>query len=133
MIFVDSNVPMYFIGGEHPHKHQTVALLQKLAGENARLVTSAEVFQEIIHRYAAIRKAESIQICFDALKGLVEEIFPVTYEDVVLARDVFLRYQKISARDALHAAQMKRFKIETIFSFDSGFDILPWVKRLPVS
>ncbi len=131
MIFIDSNVPIYFTGAEHPNKHRTIALLQQLADEKARLVTNAEVFQELVHRYSAIGRHNDIQIAFDALQGLVEEIFPVTKEDVFDAKDLVLRYPRLSARDAIHAAQMKRLKIETILSFDGGFDILPGLKRIP--
>ncbi|MBI2981246.1 MAG: type II toxin-antitoxin system VapC family toxin [Deltaproteobacteria bacterium] len=131
MIFVDSNVPMYLIGQEHPHKRDTIVLLDRLASEKRKLVSSAEVFQELLHRYSAIHRDEDIQVAFDALYGLIEEIFPVLKEDVFNAKDLVLRYPKLSARDAVHAAQMKRLKIETVFSFDRGFDIVPGIKRIP--
>ena len=52
MIFIDSNVPMYLVGSEHPHKIDAQRLLERFISDDERLVTDAEVLQEILHRYA---------------------------------------------------------------------------------
>ena len=54
MILVDSNIPMYLVGSPHPLKADAQRLLEKLITDRERLVTDAEVLQEILHRYAAI-------------------------------------------------------------------------------
>src|SRR5207253_83912 len=51
LIFVDSNVPMYIVGAPHPHKADAQRLLERCISDNERLVTDAEVLQEILHRY----------------------------------------------------------------------------------
>lgn len=122
---------MYLVGADHPHKRNTVALLEQLAAEKKRLITNTEVLQEILHRYAAIRRKDFIQKAFDALYDFVDEIFAVEESDVLTAKEILLSYDSLSARDALHAAQMKRLKVSNIFSFDSGFDIIPGLKRIP--
>jgi len=58
LIFVDSNIPMYLIGAAHPHKTEAQVILERLIAEGQRLVTDAEVLQEILHRYTAIEKRE---------------------------------------------------------------------------
>lgn len=131
MIFVDSNIPMYLVGADHPHKRDARLLLEQLIGEKARLVTNPEVFQEILHRYAAINRKDAIQPAFDALYGVVDEVCIITEQDVLKAKDLVLAYQGASARDALHAAHMNRLKIETILTFDRGFDLFPGIKRIP--
>ena len=133
MIFVDSNIPMYLVGADHPHKHEAAALLEKLIVNKERLVTNTEVFQEILHRYVALRRKDCIQPAFDTLRGLVDNVFPITEEDILEAKDLALAYEGLSARDSLHAAQLKRYKISRILSFDRGFDILPNIKRSPDS
>ena len=67
MILIDSNIPMYLVGTPHPHKHDAQRLLAKLISERQRLVTDAEVLQEILHRYVAISWPDAIQPGFDAL------------------------------------------------------------------
>ena len=62
MIFVDANVPMYLVGGDHSHKADTLRLLRQAATERERLVTDAEVLQEVLHRYVAIKRRDAIHV-----------------------------------------------------------------------
>ncbi len=130
MILVDSNVPMYLVGAAHPHKTDAQRVLERCITRNERLVTDAEVFQEILHRCVAIRRRDAIQPAYDALLGVVDEVFPITQGDGVRAKDIVLGSKTISARDALHLAVMERNRIDTILSFDRGFDGFPGVTRL---
>jgi hypothetical protein len=56
MIFVDSNIPMYLVGAEHPHKIDAQRLLERCISDNERLVTDAEVLHLNVH---AIREIEN--------------------------------------------------------------------------
>lgn len=130
MILVDSNVPMYLVGGEHPHKVDARRLLERLINEHERLLTDAEVLQEILHRYVAIDRRDAIQPAFDALLGVVDEVLHIERSDVLKARDVVLGFPWLSARDAIHIAVMERHGIERVLSFDKGFDAYPGVERI---
>jgi uncharacterized protein len=130
MIFVDSNIPMYLVGAAHPHKADAQRLLEAAIAAEERLVTSAEVLQEILHRYVAIDRRQGIQPAFDALLGVVDEVLSVTRADVERAKDIVLGAPELSARDALHAAVMERERISRIMSFDAGFDQVPGLVRL---
>jgi predicted nucleic acid-binding protein len=61
VILVDSNVPMYLVGSPHPHKTDAQRLLERCIASRERLVTDAEVLQEILHRYVAIGRRDAIQ------------------------------------------------------------------------
>ncbi len=130
MIFVDSNVPMYLIGPEHPHKHDAQRLLRQLAEARERMVTSVEVLQEILHRYEAIGRQDAIQPAWDALVGVIDEVFLVELADCEEAKGLVLAHGGLSARDALHAAVMARRGLTRILSFDTGFDRLPDLRRV---
>lgn len=130
MIFVDSNVPMYLVGAPHAHKADAQRLLERCIADRERLVTDAEVLQEILHRYVAIDRRDAIQPAFDALLGVVDDIFPVETPDVQRAKSIVLGSARLSARDALHLAIMARHRIDRILSFDAGFDGFPGVTRL---
>lgn len=130
MILVDSNVPMYLVGGPHPHKTDAQQVVERLLADRRRLVTDAEVFQEILHRYTAIRRRDAIQPAFDALLGIIDEVLPVERAAVERAKDIVLGHSRLSARDALHLAVMEQNRIEEILSFDSGFDGFPGIRRL---
>lgn len=130
MIFVDSNVPMYLVGAPHPHKVDAQQLLERAIADGQRLVTSAEVLQEILHRYVAIQRRDAIQPALDALLGVVDEVFPVEREDVEQAKRILDGHPDLSARDAIHLSVMRRRDVGRVMSFDAGFDGVPGVGRI---
>jgi len=130
VILVDSNIPMYLVGAPHPHKADAQRLLEKLITDRERLVTDAEVLQEILHRYVAIDRRDAIQPAFDALLGVVDEVLAVDAIVVQRAKQIVLGYRQLSARDAVHLSVMEQNGIERILSFDAGFDAFPRITRL---
>ncbi len=130
MILVDSNVPMYLIGADHPHKVDALRLLDDLVSREERLVTDAEVLQEILHRYVAISRTDAIQPAFDAVLNIVDEVLGVGLAEVEDAKGIVLGGYGLSARDAIHVAVMRRHEIDRILSFDSGFERYPGIERL---
>lgn len=130
MIFLDSNVPMYLVGAEHPNKHAARRLLERSIASSERMVTDAEVLQEILHRYVAIRRRDAIGPCVDALLALADEVYPVEAEDVLAARTLLLGSDRLSARDAIHVAVMRRSGVRRILSFDTGFDAVDGIERI---
>lgn len=130
MIFVDSNIPMYLIGAAHPNKDAARRALESCIARSERLVTSAEVLQEILHRYGAIKRRDAIQPAFDTLLGVVDEVFSVGEADVRSAKDLMSGLAALSARDALHVAVMKAHGVDRVMSFDRGFDAVGWLERV---
>jgi len=130
VIFIDTNVPMYLVGADETHKRRARRLLDRAVADCERLVTDAEVFQEILHRYAAIGRRDAIQPAFDVLHAVVDEIFPVSARSVERAKAIVLGYPTVSARDAIHVAAMQEHGVARIMSFDAGFDTLPGLTRL---
>lgn len=128
MIFVDSNIPMYLVGAEHPNKVTARALLERSIADGEILVTDAEVLQEILHRYVAIDRRDAIGPASDALIGVVDEVFPVERGDVERARRLVLT-TPLSARDAVHLAIMRRRGVDRILTFDRAFDGIAGITR----
>lgn len=122
---------MYLVGAPHPHKIDAQRSLEKLVRERHRLVSDAEVLQEILHRYVAIDRRDAIQPAFGALLAVVDEVLPVNSAAVERAKQIVLEYRRLSARDAVHLSIMEQHGIERILSFDSGFDSFPGITRLP--
>jgi predicted nucleic acid-binding protein len=130
VILVDSNIPMYLVGATHGHKSDARRLLEKAVSERQRLVTDAEVLQEILHRYVAIDRRDAIQPAFDALLGIVDQVLAVDRSVAERAKQIVLGYRQLSARDAVHLAVMEHHGIERIMTFDSAFDAFPGITRL---
>lgn len=130
MILIDSNVPMYLVGAEHPHKTDALRFLDDLIARGERLATDVEVLQEILHRYSAIDRLDAIQPAFDALLDIVDDVLPVRLEEVEEAKGIVLGRYGVSARDALHIAVMRANQIDRVASFDIGFDRVPGIERI---
>jgi uncharacterized protein len=121
---------MYLVGAAHPRKSDAQRAVETLLSQRQRLVTDAEVLQEILHRYVAINRRDAIQPAFDALLRITDQVLPIDGAAVTRAKEIILGHSRISARDALHLAVMESHGIERILSFDSGFDGFPGVERL---
>ena len=130
-VFIDSNVPMYLVGAEHPNKALARTALERAIADAERLVTDAEVMQEILHRYVAIARPDAIGPAMEALLGVVDEVFPIDGDAVLAASRLLQRTSGLSARDALHVAIMRRHGVDDILTFAAGFDAIADLRRRP--
>ena len=130
MIFVDSNIPMYLVGAPHAHKAEAQILLERAIASGERLVTDAEVLQELLHRYTAINRRDAILPAMRLTLDVVDEVFPVEKADVLRASEIVQNPASLSARDSIHVAIMERNGIRSVLSFDSDFDRWPGLVRL---
>ena len=121
---------MYLVGGSHPHKVDAQRLVEKLLSSRERLVTDAEVLQEILHRYVAINRRDAIQPAFDSLLGIIDDVLAVDHAVLERAKKIVFGHARLSARDAVHLAVMEQHNIDRILSFDAGFDGFPGITRL---
>jgi hypothetical protein len=127
---IDSNIPMYLIGAPHPRKAETQILLERLVAAGERMVTDAEMLQEILHRYTAIGRRDSIAPAIQLTLDIVDEIYPIEKTDVLRASEIVQSRVALAARDAIHIAVMERYGVRSILSFDSDFDHWPGLQRL---
>ena len=129
MIFIDSNVPMYLVGAPHPNKDRSVAVLTQLARDGEHFVTDVEVYQEILHRYTAIRRPDTIDAAFESLDAIADDVLTFGMSEIRAARALIGSVDGLSARDALHVAVMRKAGANRILSFDVGFDNCPGIDR----
>ena len=129
MIFVDSNVPMYLVGAPHPNRDRISKFLRAHAVRD--FVTSAEVYQEIVHRYVAVNRRGAIADAFRFLDDLVTTVFPISREDVSVAHTIANEQHALSARDCLHLAVMQRRGVKMALTCDSAFALRPGVECVP--
>lgn len=130
MIFVDSNIPMYLVGTDHPHKIDAQRLLERVIVAGESVVTDVEVFQEILHRYVAIDRRDAIAPAWELLASISDQIVGIDFGDVTTARDMVHAGTATSARDAIHVAVMRRLECTRILTFDRAFDDVPGVARV---
>lgn len=129
MLLIDSNIFMYAAGADHPHKSPSVAFLRRLARGELEAAVDAGVLQELLHRYRAIgRWAEGRQV-YDLARRIVAAVIPVTAEAADGARSLLDSYERLTARDALHAAVIDLHGLEGIVSYDRDFDVVEGLRR----
>ena len=130
MIFIDANIPMYLVGGDHPNREAARRALEEAIAAGESLCSDAEVMQEILHRYTATHRTHSIDPAFDSLLAVADVVYPIERTDVERARRLLKTTPRLAARDAIHVAVMQGRDIGRILSFDAGFDGIPGIVRL---
>lgn len=130
MLFVDTNIFMYAVGKDHPHKEPSLQFFRAVAEGDHEMAINAEVLQEILYRFWAIKKKNEGFELFDYAVKLADWIFPVDHEDAAKARELMGTLGNLPPRDALHAATMIRNKIATVVSYDQHLDLIRQIKRI---
>jgi predicted nucleic acid-binding protein len=133
VIFVDSNVPMYVAGREHPLRGAALRLLERARAGDIDICTSTEVLQEILYRYVALKRHDLAASVYDLFVQLCPVVLPVTLADTDRARRLIADHPRISVRDAIHAAVMLNHDITEVATFDEGFDGIPGVRRVDLT
>lgn len=131
-LFLDANVPTYAAGRDHPLKEPCKEVLLLAARYPGSFFTDAEVLQEMLHRYLALRRwPEGQRIVLDFAALMVGSVEPVIAEDVIRACDLADEYgarpgARLAARDLLHGAVMLRSggSRVRIVTADGNFDDL---------
>lgn len=129
-IFVDANVPIYAAGRDHPRKGPSGEVMALAAEFTDAFFTDAEVVQELLHRYLALRLwpqgRDVVERFVAIMRGHVESIHLADVEDAMQAAEGQMRR---SARDLLHLSVMKRVGARHIVSADRDFDSVPGLVR----
>ena len=131
-VFVDSNVPMYVAGRDHPLRERARRFLERARAGEVEICTSTEVLQEILYRYAALRRLELAAAVYDLFVQLCPTVLPVTLADTDRAKNLMTSATGISVRDAIHAAVMLNHDLTRIATFDEGFDAVEGLVRVPL-
>ncbi|MGE5359260.1 MAG: type II toxin-antitoxin system VapC family toxin [Bacteroidales bacterium] len=129
-VFVDSNIPMYVAGRDHPLRDPARRFLEAVSRGRVDACTSTEVLQEILYRYSALKRLDLAREVYDLFVRICPTVLPVTLADTDRARDLLLAQQDVGARDAIHVAVMLNNDVTTIASFDAGFDQVAGIHRL---
>jgi len=129
--FLDTNVPIYAPGKAHPLKGPCFQVLLLAAEHPHIFMTDAEVLQELLHRYLALRIWPQGHEVFGRFTELMQErIETVQAAGVERAAGLADVYYELGSRDLLHAAVMERLGLRHIIFADTDFDQLTDVERL---
>jgi predicted nucleic acid-binding protein len=129
-LFIDSNIPMYVAGADHPLRQPARRFLERVRAGKVAACTSTEVLQEILHRYSSLGRLDLAGTVYDLFVDLCPVVLPVTLADTDRAREILCGSAAVSARDCVHAAVMLNHGVESIATFDQGFDRIAGIRRM---
>ena len=129
-VFLDSNIFLYAIGAEGPHRAPCREILAAAGAGQIHAVTSSEVLQEILHVRSRRAGSSDASRAVHAAAGMVAEVFPVSGADVMRAGVLLQGHRAMSARDAIHVAVMQGNHVSTIVSLDHDFDGISGIRRV---
>ena len=119
MIFVDANVFMYAVGGEHPLRRPSIEFFFEARRATSNpLFTSAEVLQELLHTYVPQGRADDLDAALQLAIDVCAEVWPVEVADVRLGRTLMRSYPALSARGLLHLASCRRRNVRAMKTYD---------------
>jgi predicted nucleic acid-binding protein len=122
MVFIDSNVPMYVAGRDHPSREPARRFLERVQAGEVEACTSTEVLQEILYRYSGLGRLDLARQVYELFVQVCPVVLPVTLADTDRAKNLLTGITGVSARDAVHAAVMINNDLRQIATFDAGFD-----------
>ena len=126
----DTNIFVYAVGGEHPHREACRAVIERARSGGLLGDASPDLLQEFRHQRArrtADRAGASVlardvaRLCrFDDLGEA----------DALLGLELFERYPRLSARDAVLVAFALNRGIAAILSVDTDLDEIDGLTRI---
>jgi len=114
-VFLDSAVLMYAAGGAHPLREPCRRVLRQVADGELEAVTSAEVIQEILHRFTRIGRADIGAALARASLDLLAPVLPITHALMRRLPDLIERYPHLEARERYRRADI------VVDQFNSGW------------
>lgn len=121
---------MYAAGREHPLREPCREILQYVSSGRLHAVTSAEVVQEILHRFMHLGHRPTAAALAAATLDLFSPVVPITHRVMDRMPGLVHRYEALSSRDLVHVATCLEEGIETLVSPDRGFDAVREIRRV---
>jgi uncharacterized protein len=122
MIFVDTNVFIYAVGRSHPLREEAQRFFMESSSMGIRIVTSAEVLQELLHVYLPAGRMQTLDAAMELATRGTDPILPIYSETVLHARNLVDKHPGLTARDLLHIALCQLNKIKELKTFDRNLN-----------
>ena len=132
-VFIDTAIVMYAGGGDHPLRDPSRRILMRVADQDLDGVISAEVIQEILHRFITVRRPEMGVAQANEAMDIFAPVLPITHALMRRVPDLATRYPQLQARDLVHVATCIHEGITEIISPDQAFDQVAELRRIDPS
>jgi uncharacterized protein len=129
-VFIDTAVFMYAAGSDHPLRASCRAVLARAVRGEIAAATSAEVIQELVHRYLSIRRDDAATSVAREVLASFAPVLPIDHAIVARLPELVSKYPGITTRDLVHVATCIEEGITDIVTPDHGFDGVKEIRRI---
>ena len=128
-VYLDTNVFVYAVGGESPHRESCRDILRAVAQRRLVGETSAYTMQELVRQRqrrgdedATDRAREAAALCSD--------LHPLDWEIASTAMRLVDRHPRLGIADALHVSTAMTNGLSLVVSADRDLDDVPGIERV---
>lgn len=132
-VLLDTAVLMYAAGRDHPMREPARDLLRAARAGNLDAVISAEVVQEVLHRFAGGDRHEDGVRLADTATRTFGPVLSIDHGVMRRTIDLARRHPTAKARDLVHVATCQAYELEAIVSPDVDFDRIGEVRRIAMA
>ena len=129
--YLDTNIFLYAGDSTSDLHTSSRRLLEAVADGKITAFTSTETFQEIIYvGQKEKRLSHALQI-FDEAFIIIDVVLPIGRAEISKLRILAQQYPTVEGRDLLHAAAALNADIPYIVSYDTDFNHIKDIQRIP--
>ena len=132
-VFIDTAIIMYAGGEAHPLREPSRQVLTRIGHGTLDGVISAEVIQEILHRFIRVRRPDMGLAQADEAMDFFAPVLPITHALIRRVPQLAGKYPRLDARDLVHVATCIHEGISEIISPDRAFDEVAELRRIDPS
>jgi hypothetical protein len=129
-VFIDTAIFMYAAGSDHSLRAPCRTVLARVVRGEIAGVTSAEVIQELVHRYLSIRRVDAAVSVAREVLGSFGPVVQIDHAIVARLPELVTRYPGLTTRDLVHVATCIEEGITDIVTPDRGFDRIREIRRI---
>ncbi|MCL5125532.1 MAG: type II toxin-antitoxin system VapC family toxin [Deltaproteobacteria bacterium] len=127
-MFIDANVFIRATLSGGKEGQSCTALLRRINSGEQNAVTSPLVLSEVLHIIKGLRGLEAAERAWNSIQR-VNHLSILPIDQKVMTYVISYVKSGLEPQDAFHAATMKANGIDTICSYDKGFDRISGIKR----
>ena len=109
---------IYAVGRSHPLKSEAQSFFLNSSLKGKRLVTSAEVLQELLHVYLPVQRMKTLDAAMELATKGIDQVISIDMAVVLHARNLFDTFPGLTARDLIHLSVCQIHKIKELKTFD---------------
>ncbi len=130
-VFVDTNIFLRYLTSDDPAKYErSRELFKKAVDGKIRLLTSEMVIAELIWTLQSFYKVPKAEVIEKISVVATTPNLIIPNSGIIAEALIVYSRKNIDYIDAYNAVFMRHYDTSEIYSYDSDFDSIGWIKRI---